>query len=146
MSKNIFLEASKQKLRFPMRNGLITVEDLWDLDLPALDKLGSPIAKKLRESGDEVSLLSNSNRSDTAARREQQLQLDIIKEVIARKEADATARANAAEKRSQVAFFEDLLEKRKMEQLSGLTAEQIEEQLAILRGEKSQPATDAVSG
>lgn len=62
MDINIFLTASKHKFRYPYK-GLISTEDLWDLNLEQLDtiyKILSKTAKDLHED----SLLTVSCRND----------------------------------------------------------------------------------
>lgn len=41
----MYKQASKMKLRFATSKGNLSVEDLWDLSLPALDRLQCPMTK-----------------------------------------------------------------------------------------------------
>jgi hypothetical protein len=59
---NLFEKASRMKLRFDY-NGRLTVEDLWDVPLTALDKMYKYVYKQLQENS-EVSLLETKNELD----------------------------------------------------------------------------------
>ena len=50
---NIFERASKQKLRFGTGRGLLSVEEVWELSLTALDALARRVNKELKETDDE---------------------------------------------------------------------------------------------
>lgn len=46
----MFKQASKMKLRFATSKGNLSVEDLWDLSLPVLDKLAVSYDEELAKS------------------------------------------------------------------------------------------------
>ena len=46
----MFKQASKIKLRFATSKGYLSVEDLWDLSLPTLDKLAVSYDEELAKS------------------------------------------------------------------------------------------------
>ena len=94
---NMWLEALQKRLRFEFK-GLISTEDLFDLDMSSLDIIYQKLSKELREiSGD--SLLDNERADEIAW---VQLKLDVVKHVFDIKKAEAEALrqkiANAEEK------------------------------------------------
>lgn len=72
----MFEKATRLKLRFKVANGLISVEDLWDLNLNTLDVLARGINKELQES--EVSFIGKSSDKENKLK----LQFDVVKRVI----------------------------------------------------------------
>ena len=83
---NMWLEALQKRLRFEFK-GLISTEDLFDLDMSSLDVIYQKLSKELREiSGD--SLLDNERADEIAW---VQLKLDVVKHVFDIKKAEAEA-------------------------------------------------------
>lgn len=91
---NIFKNATKKKYRFNF-NGLVTVEDLWDLSLENLDKVYKQL-KRQQKSESEESLLNVSQEDEVLLEK-----IEIIKEIVADKLAAKERAVNAAKKRAQ---------------------------------------------
>lgn len=83
---NIWLEAIKRKVRFEHK-GIISVEDLFDLELTDLDKLYQEFSKTLKDISSD-SLLDDENNELI---NDLQLRLDIVKGVFDIKQAEAKA-------------------------------------------------------
>lgn len=96
----MFEKATRLKLRFKVANGLISVEDLWDLNLNTLDVLARGINKELQES--EVSFIGK--RSDKEDK--MKLQFDVVKRVI---DVKLEEREQAKELRDRVQRKQQLL-------------------------------------
>lgn len=96
----MFEKATRLKLRFKVANGLISVEDLWDLNLNTLDVLARGINKELQES--EVSFIGK--RSDKEDKLK--LQFDVVKRVI---DVKLEEREQAKELRDRVQRKQQLL-------------------------------------
>jgi hypothetical protein len=135
---NIFELATRQKLRFDAEShSNLTVEQLWDLPLTttspnrsSLDGAGKLLLRELREQGEE-SLVTPANNAPKAAL---QLKLDIIKSIIATKQAENAAKQDEAARAQQRATLRELLAEKHAEELKGLTKEQIEAKLKELGG------------
>lgn len=123
--EELFIKASRSKLRFETAKGNIGVEHLWDLGLVDLNSIAIAVNKKLKESADESFIAAKSTGDATL-----ELRLEVLKYVIRTKQAEAEARAQLVEKQQEVKFLKDLLEKKKINQLEGLTIEEIEARLA----------------
>lgn len=105
---DIFEKASRKKLRFPSSVGDLTTEQLWDLPLVStakgkatLDAIARNVNANLKSVTEEsfVDVRPNPLKADY------ELQLDILKHVIAVKIAEAEAaksRAEKAAKRSKI--------------------------------------------
>ena len=91
---NIFKNATKKKYRFNF-NGLITVEDLWDLSLTNLDSVYKQL-KRQQKAESEDSLLTESKEDKILNEK-----IEIVKEIVADKIAQKERSINAAKKRAQ---------------------------------------------
>lgn len=125
-----FFTASKKKLRFHTNRGQLSVEDLWDLTLKSLDELAVSIDSTVGKS--RKTFLSAPDTRTTAAQAEDELRLEILKAVITAKQDENTAKREAADKAARKAFLKNLLEKKKIDALESLSAEEIEKELAAL--------------
>ena len=91
MNISIFEFATKNKLRFPYK-GLISVEDLWDLNQIQLDSVYKTLNKEVKQTQEES--LMTKNAEDEVL----QVKLDVVKHIFAVKQAEALNRAANAEK------------------------------------------------
>lgn len=73
--QTIFRDATRLKLRFPYK-GLISTEDLWDLDENQLDSIYRELSAKQRELVGDGLINSTITESDTLT-----LQMKVIEEV-----------------------------------------------------------------
>lgn len=87
---NIFVTATRNKYRFPY-HGNIMVEDLWDLDVNALDYIFKILNSKLKKESEE-SLLASPTKEDSELKNK----IEIIKYIVSVKQSEAEARKNAA--------------------------------------------------
>lgn len=130
MENNLFIQAAKSKLRFRTETGHLTVEDLFDLSLQSLNRIGQVIISELKPGS--TSLLENPDPRVSAATAENELRLEIIKFVIETKQSENKAAVAASLNRRQREFLEGLKEKRQIDAMESLTLEEIDAQLAAL--------------
>ena len=76
----MFKQASKIKLRFATSKGYLSVEDLWDLSLPTLDKLAVSYDEELAKSPRKSFISDNAPKN-----KELELKFNIVKDIIATK-------------------------------------------------------------
>lgn len=104
---SIFEQASRQALRFDSTVGDLITEQLWDLPLisrsgrPSLDSIARAVHMELKDL-DEVSFVES---KPDPRKEDLELQLDILKHIIAVKKADneaALKRAEDAERRQRL--------------------------------------------
>ena len=79
----MFEIAVRSKMRFPYK-GQISVEDLWDLDVNALDGVFKTLNGKVKVSQEESLLQTRSKESE-----ELMLQIEIVKHIVSVKLAEA---------------------------------------------------------
>lgn len=95
MKTNIFEYAVRNKVRFPFK-GMISAEDLWDLSLIDLDSIYKTLNKQVKLT-EEESLLTTRTNVDTVL----EVQIAIVKYIVAVKLEEREARAKAAAKNAQ---------------------------------------------
>lgn len=131
----IFMLATRQKLRFPSCRGPLTVEQLWDMPLQSksvpefsLDDVAKQVNRDLKATGEQSFVSPDVGGENTKLA----LMLDIVKSVIAVKMAEqaatATRAANAAERQKLLGILAD----KQDEALKSMTPEQIQARLAAL--------------
>lgn len=130
MSEQLFIQASREQLRFQSEKGLLTTEDLWSLSLVSLDKMAVNINSTLSDSG--TSFLKNTNSRETKETKAQKLRLEILKTVITIKQEENEAKKTKAEKESKKAFFKELIHEKELEELKGMSKEDIQKMLAAV--------------
>lgn len=92
---NMFEVATRGKMRFPYK-GMVSVEDLWDLGVSALDSLFKALNSQMKQANEE-SLLNTKSKADETL----DLQIEIVKYIVSVKLAEKEARDKAAAKKEQ---------------------------------------------
>jgi hypothetical protein len=128
---SIFEQASRAKCRFPSIRGLLSVEDLWDLPLTARNGLDlNSVAKAVNAElklADEESFVETTNNP---AKVGLQLQMDIVKHVIAVRIKEAEDRKNREQRLAERQRLLAALEQKQDESLRGMSAEDILKRIA----------------
>lgn len=101
---DIFERASRAKLRFPTTKGSLSTEDLWDLNLTSLDTIAKQANRRLKDEEEESFVTPKTKKAS-----ENQLQLDILKHIIASKVATEEANKKRAETNAQIARIEGII-------------------------------------
>lgn len=127
MSDSIFEQATRRKLRFAAKAGAISLEDLWDLSLNALDAIAVQLHQQASVS--QISFVKKSTPGDI----ETNLKLEVVKRVIAVKLAEQDARQLAAARAEKRRALEEALAARERNELTSMSAEEIRKQLAELQ-------------
>lgn len=124
---NQFIRASRKKLRFITNKGSLQVEDLWDLSLTSLDLLAVDLDEKVQKLGRKSFLTATVRDTNDL-----QLQFDLVKFVIDTKVAEKEAAKERDSKEARKSFLKDLLEKKQLNALEGLSEAEIQAQIAAL--------------
>ena len=123
----MFKQASKIKLRFATNKGYLSVEDLWDLSLPSLDKIAVALDEELAKSPRKSFITDNTPKND-----ELELKFNIVKEIIATKMKEKSDKEIAKDKAAEKARLTELLAKKRSEKLESLSEEELMKRLAEL--------------
>lgn len=121
----IFEQASRSKIRFEVPQGLISVEDLWDLPLKSLDKLAIGLREQIR--GESDSFLESTAKDKTT-----QLKFDIVKHILDVKVAERDAKALSRQRVQEAQSLKQIIAEKKHESLKSMSVEDLEKKLAEL--------------
>lgn len=119
---NLFEKASKSKFRFNTLKGVLTTEDLWDLSLESLDKIAKDLYKKVKES-EEVSFISENKKKKDEVTSDK---LEVVKFIINYKLEEAKERKQKAEKLAMKRRIGDEIARKKDNQISEMSLEDLE--------------------
>ena len=130
---DLFLRATRAKLRFQSAAGLLMTEDLFDLPIkttdsrkPSLENVGNALLQAQREIPEE-SILSTGPTNP--ARTKVNLAIEIVKFVIAVKQHEATEAAARLAKKQEADRLREIIAARKATETP---VEDLEKQLAAL--------------
>lgn len=121
--ESTFITALKNKVRFPYR-GQISTEDLWDLQVGSLDQIYKTLIKE-KKNTEEESLLTEATKEDSLL----DLQISIVKYIVAEKLEEKRVRESAAAKRLENQKIMEIIESKKDASLYDLTIEELEAKL-----------------
>ena len=123
----MFEIATRKKFRFTGVNGVLTTEDLWNLKLPQLDGIAKALNKQIKEA-EEESFISK----PTPTNSELKMKLNVVVHVINTLLEEQEKRDSAKAKREEKALLTNLLHQKNMEELAGMSKEEIEKKLQEL--------------
>lgn len=126
MEKNLFEIATRNRYRFTYK-GVMTVEDLWNLSVDALDAIFKTLNRQ-KKTADEYSLLAVKSAEDI----ELANKIELVKYIVSIKLAEADERVNAAEKKAQRDKILAIMAKKQDAALEGMDMKQLEAELAKL--------------
>ena len=122
----MFEQATRQKYRFKTDVGLVTVEDLWDLSLPGLDKMAKALRKELQEVQEE-SFLDTKPRSKSV-----ETKFELVKYVIQVKLKEKEDALNVKAKKERKEKILEILAEKQNEALAQKTPEELLKELEEL--------------
>lgn len=125
-AEKMFETAVRNKMRFPYK-GQISVEDLWDLDVNALDGVFKTLNSKVKVSQEKSLLRTRSKESE-----ELMVQIEIVKYIVSVKLAEAEARKNAEANRAKRQQILGILADKQESDLKNKSPEELQAMLAAL--------------
>ena len=130
--EELFIKASRLKLKFKTVTGNVSVEDLWDLPLESdrltvatLDDVAIALNKELEASKTGGSFVKLRN----VVNKEVELRFEIVKYIISVKLEEAATRKLAADKRALKQKIMGLMEEKKDQALSAKSLEELQAEL-----------------
>ena len=123
----MYKEASKMKLRFVTVKGNLSVEDLWDLSLTALDKMAVAIDEQISKNP-KKSFISESTPEDKVSK----LKLDILKDIINTKLEEKAKKDSEKQKISERNKLLEILAKKEEASLENLSIEELKKKISEL--------------
>lgn len=126
MSEKMFEVAVRTKMRFPFR-GLVSVEDLWDLNVRDLDSIFKSLNSQLKQTKEE-SLLDMKTKQDE----ELELKIEIVKYIVKVKQEEENARLLAKAKKEQKQKIMEILSAKQDADLQNKSIEELTKMLEEL--------------
>lgn len=123
----MFEKGIRQKLRFKLANGIISIEDLYDLKLEDLDRLAISLNKEIKESSGESFIKAKTSTNETL-----ELKFEIVKHVIDVKLLEKENKAKALEKQQKREQIEELIGRKELSALESKSLEELRKELAEL--------------
>lgn len=120
---NIFENATKNKFRFNYK-GLVTVEDLWDLDVIELDNIFKELNASKKQLSED-SLLEIETKADTLVNNK----IKIIKYIVETKLAEAEARKTLAERKIKKEKIMEILAAKQDDALANKSTKELQKML-----------------
>lgn len=119
--------ASKMKLRFATVKGNLSVEDLWDLSLIALDKMAVAIDDEISKSPRKSFIAETTPENEVA-----KLKLNILKDIIETKMKEKNDKESEKRKQSERNKLLEILAKKEEASLENLSIEELKKKIAEL--------------
>ncbi|HNI02884.1 MAG TPA: hypothetical protein PLO94_11060 [Chitinophagales bacterium] len=122
-----YKEVIRKKVRFATEKGELSVEQLWDLTIPQLDKLAVSLDEKYKNSNTK-SFVEKKTTKD----KDLKLQLDVVLDILETKVDEAELVKQRAERKERNQKIYKLIEEKKDKALEGKS---IKELTAMLEDE-----------
>lgn len=135
-TSNIFMQASRVKLRFPSNKGDLTVEQLWDLPLSSktafdLDTIARAVYTQMNAVSEPSFVAVRSN----PVKEKLELSLEIVKHIISVKMAENEVAAKRAAARVERDRLMSILADKQDAETRSLSVDEIRKRLADLDAE-----------
>jgi len=127
---NLFEAATRQKYRFETAKGLVSVEELWDLNLVSLDIMARSINKQIKESEEESFIKPMSNKDAHLVNK-----LELLKHIINVRLEEKEASKSRAEKQAQLNTLKEIAARKADEVLTSKSLEEIQAMIEKLESE-----------
>lgn len=112
-TNELFIMATKNKFRFPFK-GMVSVEDLWDMNVRDLDSVFKALNAQAKQSKEE-SLLATKSKEDSIL----EAKIEVVKYIVTAKLAEAEAKRVRAEQKEKKNRIAEILADKQDEELRG---------------------------
>ena len=123
---NIFEVATRRKYRFPYK-GNISVEDIWDLPVTALDSIFKALNVKAKQAQEESLLKSKTKEDEETA-----IKIQIIRYIVGVKQTEAAAIEKAKKNKEMKQRLLEIKATREDKRLEGLSDADLDKMIAEL--------------
>lgn len=119
----MFDKATRMKLRFESNKGLLSVEQVWDLSLTALNEMAKSLSRQVKAAEtDEEDFIGTKSNVDS----ELQLRFDVVKHIIGVKLKERDDSREAAERKANNQVILELIQRKKQQELESKSVEELE--------------------
>jgi hypothetical protein len=124
--EKMFEMAVRSKMRFSFK-GVLSVEDLWDLNVQNLDTIYKSLNAQVKQAQEE-SLLTEKTKED----KELEVKIEIVKYIVSVKKAEAQAKLEEKQKREKKQQILELLAMKENQELQNKSPEELKAMLQEL--------------
>lgn len=122
----MFDKATRLKLRFNSNKGQLSVEQIWDLSLTALNEMAKQLNRELKAAaGEDEDFIGENTSIDSQL----QLRFDIVKHVIGVKLSERDEVRNAQERKLHNQTIMELIHKKQQEELQNKSLDELKAML-----------------
>lgn len=119
----MFDKVTRLKLRFESNKGLLSVEQVWDLSLTALNEMAKSLSRQVKAAEtDEEDFIGTKSNVDS----ELQLRFDVVKHIIGVKLKERDDSKDAAQRKADNQVILELIQRKKQQELEGKSVEELE--------------------
>ena len=119
----MFDKATRLKLRFESNKGLLSVEQVWDLSLTALNEMAKGLSRQVKAAEtDEEDFIGAKSNVDS----ELQLRFDVVKHIIGVKLKERDDSKEAAERKADNQVILELIQRKKQQELENKSVEELQ--------------------
>lgn len=130
---NVFEVSTRKKFRFPSTRGSLTVEQLWDLPLTSRDDFDlDTVARSIDSKISTMSAKSFVSTKVDPDREMFEIELEVVKHIIAVKVRDAEAADKAASNAAERKRLLEVLDQKGQEELAKMSKDDILKRLSEL--------------
>lgn len=123
----MFENATRNKIRFDYK-GLLSVEDLWDLNMQELDNIYRNLTTEKNKVSNEDSLLNTKTKEDELVT----IKINLVKHIFEIKQSEANARLMEKEKKEKKQKIMEILASKEENALQNKSEEELKEMLNSL--------------
>lgn len=116
---NLFIMATQHKFRFPFK-GMVSVEDLWDMNVRDLDTVFKALNAQSKQAKEE-SLLTTKSKEDSIL----EAKIEVVKYIVTAKLEEAEAQRVKAENKEKKRRIAEILADKQDEELRGKSAAEL---------------------
>jgi hypothetical protein len=124
----MFEMASQYKFRYPWK-GMITTEDLWDLNVKQLDAVYQALSKEMNALQDGDSLLSTTSADVFNKKQDLTTKIEIVKYIFNCKQQAAELNRMAAERSAKKQRIMDILAQKQENALQNMSEDELKKML-----------------
>ena len=137
----MYKKAFREKLRFNIGQGVWSTEALFEISMSSLKKVVEVTHKQLKElsqanDDDDLAFLESETPVENKELDLAKLRFEIAKDVYVTRRDERTAASEDAKNAAEIKHLEEVLARRKEQELENLSSEELEKKIAALREKK----------
>ena len=136
----MYKKAFREKLRFNIGQGVWSTEALFEISMSSLTKVVEVTHKQLKElskaEDDDLAFLESEVPTENKELELAKLRFEIAKDVYVTRRDERTAASEDAKNAAEIKKLEEVLARRKEQELENLSSEELEKKIAALREKK----------